>query len=148
MSISQLYETDFYAWTLKIAELLKQNRFSELDTDNLIEEVEGMGKSEVRALESRLEVLIAHLLKWQFQQERRSNSWYATILEQRKRIEILLRKNPSLKNVLADIFNDAYEVAIFAASKETGFKPTVFPKECPYTIQQILNNEYLPEAET
>jgi hypothetical protein len=82
------YESDFYAWTQKTAELLKQCQFTELDLDALVEEIEDMGKSERRALESRLSVLLGHLLKWQYQPDGRSYSWQGTIDVQREAIAV------------------------------------------------------------
>lgn len=86
---SQLYETDFYAWTLEQAKLLKQGKLNQLDILNLIEEIESLGKREKQELRNRLGILIGHLLKWEYQSDKRSNSWKATIREQRDRKSVV-----------------------------------------------------------
>ncbi|BAC91519.1 DUF29 domain-containing protein, partial [Gloeobacter violaceus] len=92
------YRSDFHAWTVEQAAALKARQWDRLDIENLAEEIEALGRAERRELESRLAVLIAHLLKWQFQSERRSNSWQATIDEQRDQIARLLTSQPSLQS--------------------------------------------------
>jgi len=61
------YDSDLYTWSLEQAELLRQGKFDQLDLENIIEEIEDMSKSEKRALESFLETLLMHLLKWVYQ---------------------------------------------------------------------------------
>lgn len=141
-----LYETDFYAWTQQQAHLLRQESFRQLDLANLIEEIEDMGKSQQRQLESRLGGLLAHLLKWQCQPGHRSRSWQSTIRIQRLRLQKLLRQNPSLRPQLGEIITDAYEVAIESAWAETGLEFAVFSTTCPYTPEQILDADFFPEA--
>ena len=141
----QNYREDYHAWALKNAQLLREGRFEEIDIDNIAEELEDMGASKERELESRLGVLLAHLLKWIYQPERRSNSWLATIEEQRRRMERLVRKNPSLKPKIDDCFLDAYGDARLIASRETGLNKKIFPEENPFTLEQTLNNDYWPE---
>ena len=96
------YDTDFYSWTQQQANLLKTGRFLDADLENIIEEIESMGRSEKRELESRLTVLLQHLLKWQYQPERRGKSWELTIRNQRRAIALHLKKVPSLKPNLND----------------------------------------------
>lgn len=98
------YETDFYAWLMYNAELLRQGRFSEIDRNAIAEELESMGKREKRELISRLAVLIAHLLKWVYQPEKRSYSWECTIKEQRKEIFYVLQDSPSLTSRIDEKF--------------------------------------------
>lgn len=138
-----IYESDFYAWTIQQANLLRNQQLAEIDWENIAAEIESMGKSEKRQLESRLEVLIVHLLKWQFQPNLRSRSWELTIKEQRLRIERLLEENPSLHRYLDNICDKIYPIALINAEKETGL--SVFPSDCPYYILDILNCEFLPE---
>ncbi|NJO14382.1 MAG: DUF29 domain-containing protein [Thioploca sp.] len=140
-----LYEIDYYAWTQRQVELIKKRRWEELDLDNLLEELEEMGKSSKRALESRLEILFMHLLKWQFQPENRSNSWKASILEQRRKLEKLLKENPSLKPKLADIVYEVYEDARISASKETNLPLNAFPEIMPFTYEQAMNPHFWPQ---
>lgn len=143
--MSTTYETDFYTWTQEQAALLRAGRLAELDTINLIEEIEDMGRGERRELENRLSVLLAHLLKWQYQPERRGKSWLATIGEQRLRSRRVLRRNPGLQAALPESFIDAYEDARFIAMRETGLDGVVFPLSCPWTFEQVLDNGFWPE---
>ena len=139
------YETDFYGWIQEQAALLRAGRFAALDVEHLIEEVEGMGKSEKRELLSRLAVLLAHLLKWHFQPGLRSRSWSATIKEQRKMMDLLLKDNPSLKAQLGGLLPDAYEVAVLSAERQTGLSESAFPASCPYTPEQITDDGFWPD---
>ena len=136
--MSNLYEQDFYQWTIEQANLLRAGALSQLDIENLIEEVESMGKSQKRALESRLTILIMHLLKWDFQHEYRSNSWKSTIVTQRKEIKRLLRLNPGLKAALHDLIPEMFRDAVEIAAAETGLPESTFPETCSYTIEQIM----------
>ncbi|BAW80789.1 hypothetical conserved protein [Candidatus Nitrosoglobus terrae] len=141
------YETDFYGWTQETAELLKQGRFSEVDMEALIEEIEDMGTNKIGQLENRLIVLIAHLLKWQYQPEHRSNSWRATIKDQRIRIHRLIMKNPSLKPRLNEAVIEAYENGILQASIETNLAEELFPIDFERTgwrIEQVLDEGFYP----
>ena len=138
------YQTDYYGWALEQAGLLRAGHWQEIDTENLIEEIESMGRSEKRALESRLIALITHLLKWQYQPVRRGKSWELTIKEQRLRINKILRDNPSLKPEIAVCFLDVYPFAVIQAVKETGRGENVFRTECEWTLEQVLNLEFLP----
>jgi hypothetical protein len=137
-----LYEQDFYLWTQTIAQQLKQNNFNEIDMPNLIEEIESMGRSEKRELKNRLIVLLMHLLKWQYQPEKRSESWRSTIYEQRICIETLLEDSPSLQPLLPEVFEDCYQKARLKTSDETGIKLNFFPKESPFILEETLNYSY------
>lgn len=140
-----IYDSDFYTWTQQQAALLKSGRLTEIDIENLIEEIETMGRSEKRALESRLSVLLLHLLKWQYQPGRRGNSWKYSIDEQRLRFQKVLRQNPGLKSELSEIIADAYELAALKAAHETGLRADVFPKVCPWSFEQLAETGYYPE---
>lgn len=142
---ADLYETDFYAWTQAQAELLRAGRFEELDLRNLIDEVASVGSSEKREIESRLDILLAHLLKWKFQPGARSSSWQATLWEQRKRIGRIVKTSPSLKRYPAEVFLDSYVAARLEAAKETGIDFTLFPEQPPFTVEQALDPDYLPK---
>jgi hypothetical protein len=139
-----VYENDFYGWVMEQAGLLKSGRYNDLDTANLIEEMESMGKSEKRALESRLMVLLQHLLKWQHQPNFRGKSWELTIKEQRLRIEKIIRDNPSLKRQLEACFLEAYPFAVIQAAKETGIDDKAFPETCEWRLEQVLETHFLP----
>jgi Domain of unknown function DUF29 len=146
MTTQTLYETDFYAWSQQQAQLLEQRDFAHLDFTNLIEEIEDMGKNRQRELSSRLQVLLAHLLKWQYQPAKRSPSWQATIRIQRAELADLLADNPSLRPQLATFISRAYPKARQAAWGETGLEEATFPTLCPYTQKQIFDDTFLPEA--
>jgi len=142
---AQLYETDFYGWIQQQTDAMRARNLAGLDFDHLIEEVEDMGKSRQRALESRLEVLLMHLLKWQYQADFRSKSWQFTIEEQRIRIAAHLKKNPSLKSTLTACVEEAYPHAKRLASRETGIDQSTFPAQCPWTFNDILDEDFWPE---
>ena len=138
-----LYEQDYYQWLTQTAKLLKEKKFTQLDLENLIEEIESLGKSEKRAIESNLIVVILHLLKWRYQPQKRSNSWKSSIREHRRRIQRLLTDSPSLKNYLAEIFATCYLAAKKQASDETGLSVVAFPEECPFSLTESLNEDFL-----
>lgn len=104
-----------------------------------------MGKSDKRELINRLAVLMAHLLKWHYPSERRSNSWKSTIKEQRIKVFDLLDDSPSLNHELAEKLNHAYEQATLIATQETGLPENSFPKECPFSLQQCLDRDFFPD---
>ncbi|MFY9260178.1 MAG: DUF29 domain-containing protein [Gallionella sp.] len=140
------YETDIVAWANKQAWLIRHKQFDLLDIEHLAEEIEDVGKSEQRELASRMAVLIAHLLKWQFQPERRGVSWERTIREQRKALDFHLKQVPSLKVKLAD---EAWQAAVWAdavtlAIKEMGTAD--FPENCPWTMDEVLSQHGLVEV--
>ena len=140
---SSTHDHDFYAWTQEQVNLLKTGQLDQVDWQNIVEEIEDMGRSEKRQLESRLEILIIHLLKWQFQPSLRSRSWQLTIKEQRLRLEKLLEKNPSLQPHLTGAIEDVYPLATISAERETGLSS--FPETCPYKLTEILSPEFLPQ---
>ena len=146
-NIEQEYEHDFYAWALHNAELIRQGKLSEVDLEHVAEEIESMGRSDKRELLSHLAVLMAHLLKWQFQPERRGNSWKYKIVEQRFELTDLLEESPSLKNELNTQLGHAYQKALIIAVKETGMPKTTFPHVCPFSLEMSLNPDFFPDSE-
>lgn len=146
--MNDLYERDFYSWTQKQANLIREGRLAELDLNNILEELESMGRSDYRALQSRLTVLFMHLLKWKFQPERRkkSSSWERTIKEQRKQIERLLLDSPGLKSKIDEMLPVAYERAVEDAHDETNLPVSLFPKQCPWSFQQTADKNYWPSG--
>lgn len=139
------HQQDYYGWARHNAELLRAGRLGEIDSENIAEELEDMGGSKERELESRLGILLAHLLKWVYQPERRGNSWKATICEQRRRIARLLRKNPSLKSKLEEAFQEGYGDARLIAMRETGMDENHFPETCPFRLEDSLDDGFWPE---
>jgi len=144
---SELYETDFYAWTQEQAKFLQDRKWDFLDIANLVEEIESLGKQQRQELRNRLGFLLGHLLKWQFQPESRSKSWVSTIREQRRRILEKLEENPSLKPYLPEAREKAYRDGVDFAVRETSLDYEDFPAECPYSLEQVLDAEFLPGAQ-
>ena len=138
------YDEDFVLWTRSQAALIRAGRFDLVDRENLAEEIESLGVSDRRELCSRLEVLMVHLLKWQFQPMHRSRSWRSTIRSQRGRIERVLKASPSLRREVAELSREEYAVAREAASAETGFARDTFPDSLPYSPEQILDDTFFP----
>ena len=138
------YDVDFFAWTQRTAALLRSRRFDELDVGHLAEEVEDMGKRERRELGSRIVVLVAHLLKFAHQPDRRSPSWRATIATQRAEIEDLLQDNPSLHPEVARMATRRWAVAVKEAAAETRRAVDSFPPSCPWSAEQILDGAFYP----
>ena len=144
MKSAELYDEDFYQWTVRNAELLRSGRVREADLVNIAAEIEDMGKRERRELLSRLSILIMHLLKWQVQPDRRGNSWTATIRLQRKEIGDLLLEMPSLRRYLAKNLPKAYEYGVVSAVAETGLPSEAFPNTCPFPLDALLDPDFLP----
>jgi len=146
MNIQTLYEKDFHAWTHQHINFLNEKKFNQLDVNHLIEELEGMAKKDKSELVNRLVILIAHLLKWQYQSNRQGKSWRVTIDEQRDQITAgLLEETPSLNSYLVEAVKKSYSRAVKLAAKETGYTLSHFPNQCPYSLEQLLNEDYYPE---
>jgi hypothetical protein len=139
-----LYEKDFYGWALGQANLLRNEDYTELDIDNLVEEIEAMAKRDRRELFNRLKIILMHLLKWQYQPSHRSKSWTDTLDEQRDEIDELLEDSPSLRRDLPDLVIRAYPKAIIKPMKDTGLTSDAFPPRCEWAIEQILDPNWLP----
>lgn len=152
--LATLYQTDYAAWAQRNAELLRERRFDELDIAHLLEELSDMSKSDRRELHSRLLVLLAHLLKWEFQypllterwREFDGRSWRSTIVEQREQLADLLRQSPGLKAAVDETIAGAYPVAVRLAHKETRLPKGTFPEACPYSRDQIFDDDFYPET--
>ncbi|MGZ8218707.1 DUF29 domain-containing protein [Methylomagnum sp.] len=141
------YEQDFFRWTQEQAGLLRSGLIDRLDIENLIEEIESMGRSEKHELVSRLRVLVMHLLKWRYQPAKRSPSWLSTITEQRASLDTLLEDSPSLQSGLLEALEKTYLKARKAASLETEIPLNKFPEICPFSLGQILDDDYFPNSE-
>jgi hypothetical protein len=139
------YDEDFFAWTEEQARLLRSGELAEIDALNLAEEIESVGRSDRHELESRLTVLVAHLLKWQAQPEHRSTSWSGTIREQRRQITRKLRDSPSLRPVLDQMLAEIYLDAREDAAEETSLPEAEFPSDCPFTLDAVLTRSFLPD---
>jgi Domain of unknown function DUF29 len=137
-----LYEIDFYAWTQKQVKLLQAGNWHSLDLTNLIEEIESLGKQQRQELRNRLSVLIGHLLKWQYQPSKRGRSWLATIRLQRREVQELLQENPSLKSYIEQALQSSYKNGVDLAVKETDLPYNTFLADCPYTLLEVLDNDF------
>lgn len=142
LSLNHLYDKDYLAWLVTNIDYLKQQNFAAIDLDNLIEELEELGKSQKSALKSNLIILFMHFLKWDYQPEKRSHSWLSSIVEHRRRIINALEDSPSLKSFLNDSLEKCYQAAREDASEETGLFLDHFPIENPYSIATILERRF------
>jgi hypothetical protein len=144
---AKLYETDFYGWTLEQSKLLSLGKFEGLDLVNLVEEIESLGKQRQQELSNRLGVLIGHLLKWQYQPQKRSRSWQVTIQLQREEIQDLLEDNPSLRSYVEKALSKGFRLGLALVLSETPIKKTLLPKECPYGFEQLLDSNFPDDIE-
>jgi len=143
--MANLYDKDFVAWADEQSMLLEQQRYDELDLANLVEEVKDLGNKHRDALESQLTRLLMHLLKWQFQFQKRTKSWQDTIKDARKQIARLIRKHPVLAVHAERALAQCYMDARVDAADETELPIDTFPLTCPYSLQtEILNSDFLP----
>jgi Domain of unknown function DUF29 len=140
-----LYERDFCLWVEEQVRLLKEGRLQQLDVVNLIDEIEGLGIHEKKAVESNLVVVLKHLLKYQFQPRRRSRSWLSSITEHRRRLRNDLATSPSLRPYARARFSECYRDSRRQALIETGLPEHALPSASPYTLEQALDPEFLPD---
>ncbi len=139
-----LYETDFYTWSCQQAQLLREKKFEQVDWSNVIEEISDLGRSEYRAFVSAIEQLTLHLLKWQYQKELRSPSWRHSIDKQRIQIERILEDSPGLQTRIPEAVSQGYKYGRKGASKETFLDEKVFPEVCPYTWEELVDEDFFP----
>ena len=142
--MGELYEEDFYSWTKEQARFLKEKNLNKMDIDNLIEEIESLGKRDLRALESQIERLLKHLLKWKFQPKRKSKSWKKSILESRFSAVRLMEDSPSLESKLKENYTKCFQRSVKSCVVETGLEKSIFPKENPWTLEEILDEDFWP----
>jgi hypothetical protein len=139
------HDKDLYGWAVHTAQLLKDKKMNEVDFDGIIEELEEMGISNKHAFKNRLAQLIFHLLKWQFQSHLRCRSWEGSIEEQRIRLNDLLEENPSLKSMIGEVIEKSYKLSLSLVRKETPLDLKSLPTECPYTFDQIMDDQFYPQ---
>jgi len=132
-----LYEHDETAWAELMADLIAARRWDDVEADNLSEYLRDMARRDRREVHSRLATLLTHLLKWEYQPDGRSNSWLASIKEQRKQLQLLLESG-TLRNHAVEILPKAYAWAVDQASTETALPEDTFPAECPFTLEQVV----------
>lgn len=141
---NELYKKDFHAWCLSQCSLLALKRTDLLDWENLREELFSMGNREEHNLVNRLTQLFLHLLKWEYQPEKRSKSWIRSIENQRDEIFYLMKKNPSLKSCFEICKEDAYQLSVRMAARETGLSKKIFPGQFPYLSDPYLEEGWFP----
>jgi hypothetical protein len=142
---TSLYDKDSHAWTIEQAALLRGGKWHALDVANLIEEIESLGTSQRKEVRSRLRRLVMHLLKWRYQPTRRTPSWRRTIRTQRLEIDDALSDSPSLRPQVPALLQRAYPGACTLAADETGLPLATFPEACPWTVEQVLDEDFWPE---
>lgn len=146
--MNKMYLIDFNLWIDRTAQFLREERWQEIDMAQLIEEVEDLGKSERRGIASQLTRLLLHLLKWQYQPQRRSDSWLDSITDARTQIALAIEDSPSLKTYPATILIESYQRARRQAAKQTNLEISEFPKNCLYSLELVLDENWLPENES
>ena len=142
--MSEQYLADFSSWINQTAQLLRERRWHEIDVPHLVEEVEDLGKSERRGIASQLTRLLLHLLKWQYQPQRQSDNWLDSITDARTQIELTIEDSPSLRDYPAEKLQACYQRARRQAAKQNHIEVSAFPTECPYTLERILAEDWLP----
>jgi len=145
---SDLYEKDYYLWIEKTISLLENRQFSDLDLENLIEEISSMGKSEKRSLESYLTRLLEHLLKlvyWQSELEYNQRGWKNEIRNFRRAIKRIIADSPSLQPYLIEIFNNSFQEARISFIELSGMAENLVSLAPICTIEQALNEDWFPE---
>ena len=143
ITLTDLYADDETAWLDAMTELIDAGAIDELDLGNLREFLSDMAKRDRREVESRLAVLLAHVLKWGHQPERRSRSWRATIVEQRQELQRLAGRGV-LRNHAELVLGAAYREAVERAATETGLPADAFPTECGSTLDELLTFDLIP----
>ncbi len=139
-----LYETDYLQWIEATVQRIQSQDYAAVDWENLVEEIEDMGRRERQSLESNFIVLVIHLLKWQFQPQQRSGSWQGSIIEHRRRVNKALKGSPSLNSYLVDLEAECYKEAVEQAIAETGLPLEAFPLDCSYELADMLKAGFLP----
>ncbi len=143
-----LYEQDYCLWLQETAQKLRSQKWSDLDVDNLIEEIESLARSEKKEMKSRLITLIEHLLKlqyWEAEKADNARGWRNTVVEQRRQLELLLEDSPSLKPILADIFFDCYQKARKDTLQKCQLQGEIFPYTPPFTVEDVVDLDYWTE---
>lgn len=141
-----LYEQDFALWIEDVVAKLKARDFDNLDVDNILEEIESLGKSQKREVKSRLQTLLAHILKRMYVDSPLDyNGWERTIREQRKELRLLLEESPSLKNDYIKFFDRVWQAALSEVKQE--YKKTLFPEQWQFTREPdvVLIEEFWGE---
>ncbi len=140
------YESDFNLWCHETAALIREGRWKEIDGEHLAEEIEALANRDYREVDSRLAIVLLHLLKWHVQPGRRGSSWENTLAEQRRQLAYIFGSSPSLLRLFTRNWQDVYHYAVRKAVRETGLPERQFPAECPWTPEQVLDAQFYPDA--
>ncbi|MFB1486267.1 MULTISPECIES: DUF29 domain-containing protein [unclassified Thiocapsa] len=140
------YDQDLVRWARETAELIREGSWQAVDVEHLAEELEDLSKSERRAIASQLVRLLLHLRNWQHQPERRSDSWLDSITDARLQIELAIQDSPSLSSYPTLVLAQSYQRARRSAAMQTGRPLATFPETCPYRLEEILDDDWLPDA--
>ena len=146
MGTASNYDSDFYAWAMEQAALIRAGKLAAVDLENVAEEIECMGKREKRELINQLVVLLLNLLTWRCQPGFRCRSWAISINILRDHLRDHLNDSPSLKDKLPEAIADAYETAVVKAIGETGLSEDTFPATCLWSFAEMIDDDYWPEA--
>ena len=136
------YDGDFYTWSQQQGRLVREGRWSEVDRENVAEEIESLGREQFNKLESAIRVILIHILKWDHQPEKRSRSWAVSIATQRAELEDILGDNPGLRPRIGEAIFRAYRKARLQAINETGLKKSAFTDACPYSFDDIASRPF------
>ncbi|HEV3183868.1 MAG TPA: DUF29 domain-containing protein [Xanthobacteraceae bacterium] len=137
------YDTDFYSWSIEQARLLRESDWTQVDRENVAEEIESLGREQFNKLESAFRVLLLHILKWDYQPGRRSRSWIISIKQQRLEVDDVLADNPGLRPRIAEAIGRAYRKARLEAAKETDLEESAFPDACGYGFDDIMTRDFV-----
>ena len=135
---------DYLIWLNHQIDLLRARKFAQLDLDNLIDELDDMGRSRKKELKNRLMVLVKHLLKCKVQPDHVSSGWLGTLNEQRGAIHCLLEDAPILRELVPEYLQSTYQRAVKQAVLDTGLAPSDFPAELPFTPEQVCDDNFIP----
>ena len=136
------YDSDFYSWSQQQGRLVREGRWSEVDRENVAEEIESLGREQFDKLESAIRIILIHMLKSDHQPKKRSRSWALSIYALRLDLEDVLSDNPGLKLRIAEAIDRAHRKARAEAAKETGLKLSTFPATCPYSFADITSRPF------
>src|SRR5215472_2352066 len=146
MAVQELYDIDFFEWTQRNAELLRRGCFEAADIEHIAEELEGLGKRDQREIQNYLTRVIANLLNSQMQPISRTPDWQSVTVESLFELKGIFKQSPSLKRFAQESVAEIYPDAVRTSSIETGLDRKEFPPECPYTFDQLMDPDYLPES--
>jgi len=144
LALPELYTEDETAWLDAMVDLLAAGTYAELDFASLREYLSDMAKRDRREVESRLVVLVMHILKWVHQPEHRTRSWRGSIIEQRQELRRLAGRGV-LRNHAESVLADVYREAVERGAVETGLPPEAFPAECAYSVDELLSFDPIPD---